>query len=232
MTGSSGEGGAPRPIARTSLHDLVVGRLRDHIVSGHVPPGQRINESELGRYLNVSRTPIREALKVLAAEGLVELSQNKGAIVPKLSRAELEDALLFLSAIEAFAAEQMAIRATAEQRSELERLHESMVIAYEQSDRRKYFQLNQNIHSFIVEAAGNRTLQGVHTALQARMQRHRYLGNDEPAHWRVSVTEHKRILDGICQGDPRAASSAMRLHLENAIGRIEAVMSRLGDENT
>ncbi|WFE76746.1 GntR family transcriptional regulator [Roseinatronobacter sp. S2] len=213
------------PIERAPLHDLVVSRLRDLIVEGHVPEGERINESALCRELQVSRTPVREALKVLASEGLVELSRNRGAIVPSPSREEIRDTLLFMSAVEAFAAEQAALRGRDDEIADLRSLHDAMIEAFAANDRHRYFDINQGIHERIVAMARNQTLQPVHAQLQSRMRRLRFLGNDYPEHWRDSVDEHKDLIMAIENRDAAAAGMAMRRHLQNAIERIDNVIN-------
>ncbi len=213
------------PIERAQLHDLVVTRLRDLIVEGYVPEGERINESALCRELQVSRTPIREALKVLASEGLVELSHNRGAIVPSPSREEIRDTLLFMSAVEAFAAEQAALRCRDDEIADLRSLHDAMIEAFSANDRHRYFENNQGIHERIVAMARNQTLQPVHAQLQSRMRRLRYLGNDYPEHWRDSVDEHEALIMAIENRNAAAAGVAMRQHLHNAIERIDNVIN-------
>lgn len=212
------------PIARAPLHDLVTDRLRDLIVEGHIPAGERINESELCRKLEVSRTPIRESLKVLASEGLVELSRNRGAVVPKPSREEAGDMLLLMSALEAFAAEEATEHASDSEIAELRALHNSMYAAFEATDRHVYFDNNQRIHKEIVAISRNRTLQPIHAQLQARVRRLRFLGNDRPGNWRASVDEHNELIDALERRDASAAGAAMRLHLRNAIERIDTVI--------
>lgn len=212
------------PIALAPLHDLVTDRLRDLIVEGHILAGERINESDLCRSLGVSRTPIREALKVLASEGLVELSRNRGAVVPKPSREDARDMLLLMSALEAFAVEEATKNATEAEITELRALHNSMYAAFEATDRHAYFDINQRIHKEIVAISRNRTLLPIHSQLQARMRRLRFLGNDHPENWRVSVAEHDELIESLERRDANAASAAMRRHLRNAINRIDTVI--------
>jgi len=212
------------PIVRAPLHDLVTSRLRDLIVEGHIKAGERINESELCRSLEVSRTPIREALKVLASEGLVELSRNRGAIVPEPSREEARDMLLFMSALEAFAVEEAARYAQDSELAALRSLHDAMIAAFEAADRHVYFDINQRIHREIVAMSRNRTMQPIHAQLQARMRRLRFLGNDRPENWQVSVDEHNDLIDALERRDAPAAAAAMRRHLRNAIERIDTII--------
>lgn len=212
------------PIDRPSLHKLVVERVRDLIVDGTLPAGQRINEVQLCGQLGVSRTPLREALKVLASEGLVELSRNRGAIVAVLSEREIRDMIMLMSRLEAFAAETVVRRLNPAALAELEARHAAILEAFERGDRQAYFKLNQGFHLDIVRLADNVVLSPIHAALHARMKRVRYLGNDVPGHWAESVEEHKRIMAAFAAGDALAAAGAMQAHLENAWRRAAVVM--------
>jgi DNA-binding GntR family transcriptional regulator len=220
------------PIERQSLHRLVVERVRDLVVDGTLPAGQRINEVRLCGQLGVSRTPLREALKVLASEGLVELSRNRGATVAVLSKAEIRDMIMLMSRLEAFAAEAAVRRLDEAGQARLRAMHDAILDAYARGDRQGYFKLNQDFHLAIVELAGNIALAPIHAALHARMKRVRYLGNDVPAHWAESVTEHQAIILAFERRDADAAAAAMRAHLENAWRRAETVMRASDDDTT
>ncbi len=212
------------PIERPSLHHVVVGRVRDLVVDGTLPAGERINELRLCAQLGVSRTPLREALKVLASEGLVELSRNRGAVVAVLSPAEIRDMIILMSRLEAFAAEAAVRRLDAAGLARLRAMHDAILDAYARGDRHQYFELNQGFHLAIVELAGNVALAPIHAALHARMKRVRYLGNDVPGHWAESVAEHEAIIAAFARRDAEAAAAAMRAHLENAWRRADTVL--------
>jgi len=213
-----------RPIDRPSLHNIVVERVRDLIVDGTLPAGQRINEVQLCRQLGISRTPLREALKVLASEGLVELSRNRGATVAVLSESEIHDMIMLMSRLEAFAAETIAQELDEATLAGLEATHQAILDAFLRGDRQTYFKLNQGFHLDIVRLAGNTALSPIHAALHARMKRVRYLGNDVPEHWAESVEEHKAIMDALMSRDAARAGRAMQAHLENAWRRAAVVM--------
>lgn len=213
------------PIARPSLHHEVVGRLRDLIVEGGLPPGGRIPERELCAAFGISRTPLREALKVLAAEGLVELLHNRGAIVKVFSPAEVRDMLELMGGLEAFAGELACARAEAAELAAIRALHERMLGHYARRQRPEYFALNQEIHAAIVRAAGNASLSQAHAALRARMRRIRYIGNRAPEQWQAAVEDHEQILAALLARDAAALGAALRRHLAATWQRVSALVA-------
>jgi DNA-binding GntR family transcriptional regulator len=200
------------PIVRPSLHDEVVVRLRDMIVEGELSPGQRIPERTLCDSFGISRTPLREALKVVAAEGLIELLHNRGARVKVLSAAEVQDMLEAMAGLESYAGELACGRASDDELAAIRELHQRMLRCYGQRRRRDYFALNQEIHAAIVQAAGNRSLSQLHAALRVRMRRVRYIGNNVPEQWQDAVQDHERILQALLARRPEALSAALRQH--------------------
>src|SRR6201998_710757 len=141
-----------------SLHDEILTRLRDHIVEGNLPDGSRIPERQLCEMLGISRTPLREALKVLAAEGLIELLPNRGARVKQLSERDLADIFDVMGGLEATAGRLACENITDAEIAEVERLHYEMYGFYLHRDMHNYFHANQMIHHKIVEASRNATL--------------------------------------------------------------------------
>jgi len=132
------------PIARTALHEEVTQRLRDMIVEMKLRPGERIQELEVARQLGVSRTPIREALKVLTAEGLVELLPLRGAMVKAFSAKDARDMLEVIALLEEYAGLQ-AVQAGASRIEAILNLHAQMKMLYRRKERAAYFKLNQQI---------------------------------------------------------------------------------------
>lgn len=147
--------GRKRSIAQPALHEKAVGTLRDLIVRGELKAGERIAESAVCDALGISRTPLREALKLLAAEGLVELRPNRGAIITPLRAPEMTALFEAVSGIERFAAELAATRLGKTEIKRLHALQTRMENCFETGDRDAYFRLNQDIHRLIV--AGQRT---------------------------------------------------------------------------
>jgi DNA-binding GntR family transcriptional regulator len=147
-----------RPKDEPSLHDEILSRLRDHIVEGNIAEGGRVPERQLCEMLKISRTPLREALKVLAAEGLVELLPNRGARVRALSEQDLGELFDVMGGLEGLAGRLACERITDEEIAEIERLHYEMYGFYLHRDMHGYFHINQSIHQKIVEASRNETL--------------------------------------------------------------------------
>ncbi len=178
--------------------EVAAGRLRTLIVSGTLRPGQRLSEREISEQLEgISRTPLREAFKVLAAEGLLTLEPNRGAVVTALSLQEVEAAIEVLVGLEAMAAEPACLYVTEAEMAEIAQLHADMVAAHAAGDLMAYFQINQAIHQRLVDAARNPVLSRIYAAECARIRRYRYAGNQEPTRWRQAVQEHGDMLSAL-----------------------------------
>jgi len=207
------------PISRTSLHAEVTERVRQLIVESKIQPGERVPELQISQYLGVSRTPIREALKVLASEGLVELLPLRGAIVKKFSTKDAADMLEVMSLIETFAA-QKACKADQTEIDHILSLHEKMKLLYEKGKRPAYFDLNQKIHDGIVSMANNETLSMVHATLSKRMRSLRYSGNNIPENWSDALAEHEEVAQALGLRDSKRIARAIQLHFANTIKRV------------
>lgn len=215
-------------IQRRTLHDEVVERMRDLIVEGHIKAAQRINETELCRSLGVSRTPVREAIKTLASEGLIELVRNKGAIVKQLGVDEIEDMLEAVRAIERYAAEVGVERASREEIDEIAAMHKLMQAYYKAKDRLPYYKLNQAIHAAIVALTHNDTLIATHEALQMRLRRMRYVGNELPSSWSGAMREHEAMIKALRKRDSASLREAVSVHLDNTRERVVAFLNETG----
>ncbi|HVB48488.1 MAG TPA: GntR family transcriptional regulator, partial [Burkholderiales bacterium] len=145
---------SPR-IGRRPLHEEVVDQLRDLIVQGTLVPGARLNERVLCGRFGISRTPLREAIKLLANEGLVELLPNRGAIVASIQPERLAETLAVMGALESLGGELACRNASDAQISEIRALHYEMLAHHARGDLAAYFKYNQQIHLKLVEAAGN-----------------------------------------------------------------------------
>ena len=188
-------------------------RLRQMIVAGDLLPGQRISERIIRDQLDgLSRTPLREAFKILAAEGLLTIAPNKGASVTALTVKEVEDAIEFLIGLEGFAAIPACERIAPEALAEIEALHEKMLEAYRGEALMRYFELNQAIHQRIVDAAGNSVLSRIYAAECARIRRYRFAGNHRHERWDRAVAEHERILDALRERNGSLLRELFRAH--------------------
>ena len=177
---------------------VATNRLRQMIVAGDLAPGQRISEREIGEQLDgLSRTPLREAFKMLAAEGLVTISPNRGATVTALSMAEVEDTIELLIGLEGIAALAACEHLSEAQFAQIDELHQRMVAAYRGEQLMEYFELNQAIHQRIVDGAGNRVLSRIYAAECARIRRYRYAGNRRHERWERALAEHQQLLGAL-----------------------------------
>ena len=177
---------------------VATNRLRQMIVAGDLAPGQRISEREIGEQLDgLSRTPLREAFKMLAAEGLVTISPNRGASVTALSMAEVEDTIELLIGLEGIAALAACEHLSEAQLAEIDELHQRMAAAYRGEQLMEYFELNQAIHQRIVDGAGNRVLSRIYAAECARIRRYRYAGNRRHERWERALAEHQQLLGAL-----------------------------------
>jgi DNA-binding GntR family transcriptional regulator len=195
------------------LSKRIADELRDRIVTEEFPAGSRIRERSLAAEMNVSRTPLREALKILAADGLIVLLPNRGAVVAKPSAAEIQERLDLLGALEAFAGERAALQATPAEIAEIRAMTHEMLAAFERRDRRGYFHLNQGIHLALVAAARNGALSSVYVQLNHQLYSYRFRSSGNLAHWQNAVCEHARIVEALTARDPVALSSLLRQHL-------------------
>jgi DNA-binding GntR family transcriptional regulator len=211
---------APLPITWRTLHSEVASRLRDMIIEGRLAPGTRLNEGQIGAQLGVSRTPLREAIKTLVSEGLIEILPAKGAAVRTFSERDLAQTLEALKIIEQNAGRLACERASAAELGHIQEMHAHMLALYASRQRLAYFKLNQAIHTAIVAASGNAILAELHDTLQARVKRARFIGNSEPEKWANAVAEHERIDDALKRRDAAALAEALGQHMDEAFARV------------
>ena len=200
-----------------SLHDEILSKLRDHIVEGNIPDGGRIPERQLCEMLRISRTPLREALKVLAAEGLVELLPNRGARVRALSEQDLGELFDVMGGLEGLAGRLACENITDEEIAEIERLHYEMYGFYLHRDMHGYFHVNQLIHQKIVEASRNDTLKAAYANFAGRIRRVRYSANfaRKRERWGEAMREHETILEALRRRAGNELSDILFRHLRN-----------------
>jgi DNA-binding GntR family transcriptional regulator len=191
-------------------------KLRELIVSGVLAPGQRITERLVADHIEgMSRTPLREAFKILEAEGLVRIEPNRGAVVIALSVDEVAAAIEVLVGLETLAAEPACEHISDEEVAAIEALHHRMDQAYREGDLMTYFRHNQAIHQRIVEAARNPVLSRIYAAECARIQRYRYAGNQAHERWQHAVREHEAILDALRHRAGTLLREILRQHHRN-----------------
>lgn len=210
----------PGPIRRRTLHSETVDYLRELIVSGELEPGQKIPEKTLCERLDISRTPLREALKALAAEGMVELLPQRGAQVATISDQELQELFPIIASLEALAGELACPRLSDAQIAEIEQLHESMLVAYRERRLLDYSRLNRQIHLSIVEAAANASLLTLYRNMELRIRNIRHTVRQSSADWKRAVAEHEKILKALRARDGAKLSKVLRQHVQSTANTV------------
>jgi len=213
------------PIQRRSLHNELADRLRHMIVEGELAPGEKLAEKELCGQFGVSRTPLREAMKVLATEGLVQLTPNRGCAVSKLTLADLDEAFPIMGALEALSGELACQHITDAEVARIRDLHDRMVKKYESGALRDYFKLNEQIHQMILDAARNPTLSQMQLSLSGRVRRARYMANMSPARWARAVEEHENILEALAARDGKRLAVLLKEHLANKLQTVKDALT-------
>ncbi len=207
-------------IKRPSLHEELTDRLRTMIIEGVLEADEKVPERELCEKLGVSRTPMREALKVLAADGLLTLQPNRGARVRAITLNELEEVFPLMGALEALAGELACKNVTEKQLQVVRKNHKAMLACFKASDMPGYFRYNQLIHEAILNAAGNQTLTTTYLSLAVRVRRARYLANMSQQRWQAAVDEHEVILSALEARDANKLSAILKQHLENKFATV------------
>jgi DNA-binding GntR family transcriptional regulator len=214
-------------VERQRLHDTVVEHLRSFITEGVLAPGKKLNERELCETLGISRTPLREALKVLAVEGLIEINPNRGASVARMSELEIRETFELMSGIEAFAGELACERITAQELEEIKALHYAMVVSKNQNDLAGYYHRNRAIHDLINLAARNSALRQVYLSLNRRIQALRYLSNQQAPKWDRALHDHEEMIEALQARDGQRLSNILRHHL---LEKRDAIMLMVRDD--
>jgi DNA-binding GntR family transcriptional regulator len=204
-------------IPRANLHEHVAQRLRQMLVEGRIAPGAKLNERELCEVLDVSRTPLREAIKMLAAEGLVELLPNRGAIAVSLSEDDIRHTFEVMAGLEALSGELAAQRITDEELAEVRALHFEMMAAWTRRDLSSYYRLNAQIHRAINAAAKNPVLSATYDRVNARLHALRFRSNQDEEKWQTAVKEHERMVEALATHDTKAMRAVLSTHLKNKL---------------
>ena len=208
------------PIAAQGLTDQVAARLRTLLIEGRIAPGAKLNERVLAEQLRVSRTPLREAIKLLAVEGLVDLLPNRGAVAVQLTEADIVDTFEVLAGLESLAGQFATQRISDAELAELRALHYEMLAAYARRDLSAYYRLNAAIHAGINAAARNPVLAAAYARINARVQSLRFRTNQNEAKWRRAVAQHEQMLVALTARDAVALGQVLVEHLHDKLGTV------------
>ena len=211
------------PLRGTSLHDGVAARLRSRVFDGQLAPGAWIDEKLLAEEWQVSRTPLREALKVLAAEGLVELVPHRGCRVVELSEDDADALFPVMALLEGRCAFEASTRATEDDLRELRRLHDELERHAAARDIDGYYRANHGFHGRVQAMARNRWLDRVTGDLRrfVRLMRGRQLAL--PGRIEASIDEHRQLIAAFEQRDPARAEAVMHGHLMAQLAALKAL---------
>ena len=199
------------------LYEDVAERLRAQIFTHELAPGSWLDEQSLAQQFGISRTPMREAIKVLASEGLVTTKMNRGAYVTEVDRRDLEQIFTVLSLLEGQAAKETASKATEEELNLLDDLHHRLEKAAADRDVEQFFEINVKFHELIQDIASNTWMNGVIADLRKVLKLQRRDSLTRTGRLQNSLLEHREILQAILKRDPTAAEAAMRKHLARGL---------------
>ncbi|MGZ5787081.1 MAG: GntR family transcriptional regulator [Ramlibacter sp.] len=202
-------------LAPRALYQEVAELLRQRIFKRELEPGSWIDEMKIAEEFGISRTPLREALKVLAAEGLVTMKVRRGAYVTEVSETDLADVYHLLSLLESDAAGVVAQKATDEQIKELQQLHKELEAAANNRD--KFFALNERFHMRLLQIAGNRWRDQMVADLRKVMKLNRQHSLLKVGRVKESMLEHRAIMEAIVRRDGKTAVKRMQEHFSNGL---------------
>jgi DNA-binding GntR family transcriptional regulator len=202
-------------LAPRALYEEVAELLRQRIFQRELEPGSWIDETKLSQEYGISRTPLREALKVLAAEGLVTMKVRRGAYVTEVSDQDLSEVYHLLSLLESDAAAVVAERATEAQLKDLQALHAELEAAA--GDREAFFAVNERFHMRLLELAGNRWRNQMVADLRKVMKLNRHNSLLKTGRVRESLQEHRAVMEALAQRDAAAAMRRMQEHFANGL---------------
>jgi DNA-binding GntR family transcriptional regulator len=210
---------SPAPVAskaldRSTLPAVIASRLRDLITEGELPAGTRLNERELCDRLGVSRTPLREAFRLLSAEGLVHIQPNRGAQVVALSMEDIRESFEVMGSLEALSGELACRYISDAEIAEIKALTFEMLAYHARHDMPAYYRLNHAIHDLINKAAGNRLLSQVYGTLNLRIQNLRFRSNFDQDKWDKAAREHAEMVEALAARDGARLAAILRAHLK------------------
>jgi len=211
---------------KVTYHVQVAEMLRDMIMTGKLAEGDKVNEGELCETMGISKTPLREALRVLSVEGLIRLVPNRGAFVTKPTFEEIAEMFDVMSLLEGYCARAACEKMTTKDFTRLEKLHAKLEDNFEQRDQEEYIRINNRYHSLVQEIAGNRALNQIVDGLRKKILLYRFQSLNLPARFECSIREHRNLLDAFRKRDQSRAESVMRDHLHNQSQALETLVEQ------
>ena len=211
---------------KATYHVQIADMLRDMIMTGKLKEGDKVNEGKLCETMGISKTPMREALRVLSVEGLIRLVPNRGAFVTKPEFEEIAEMFDVMSLLEGFCARRACEKMTSRNFAHLEKLHAKLEENYERHDQEEYIRINNQYHSLIQEIAGNRTLNQIVDGLRKKILLYRFQSLNLPDRFASSIREHRDLLEAFRHRDNSRAETLMRQHLQNQTMALKSLVEQ------
>lgn len=223
----------PRLIQKKPLHLEAAHALREAIISGELAPGDRLDEAEYCAAFGISRTPLREAIKLLEAEHLLWVRPSRGVFVTVMTAQDVADLFEVVSDLERLAVTLAVKRMTNADHTHLGRMHDRMLRLYREDNLRECFQTDFEIHNYLVEKSDNPVLKGTHGTLMARARRGRYVALVSRTRWDEAMAEHENFMDAIQRRDAQTAGELMHRHVSRtgAVLRQSLIQEQSTDAN-
>lgn len=213
-------------LKKATYHVRVADMLRDLIMTGKLKEGDKINENELCETLGISKTPLREALRVLSVEGLIRLVPHRGSFVTKPTFEEIAEMFDVMSLLEGFCAKEACAKLTSKDFTRIEKLHAKLEENFEIRDQEEYIRTNNQYHSLVQKIAGNRTLNQIVNGLRKKILLYRFQSLNLPERFEHSIREHRDLLEAFRQRDQKRAEALMRRHLQNQSQALGALVEQ------
>ena len=210
-------------IKKSTLHVRAADALREMIMTGELREGDKINETELCAAMEISKTPLREALRVLCVEGLISLVPNRGAFVTKPTIDEITEMFDVMAVLEGMCAKRAAEKMTEEDFRQIEFFHEALEKAYRARDQKTYIRVNNQYHSFVQELAENRTINAIIDGLRKKILLYRFQSLNLAGRFEESINEHRELQEAFRRRDGEKAEEIMRMHLQHQSAAMETL---------
>jgi len=219
-----------RLIKKKTLHEEIVNNLRDMIMTGELQEGDKIKENELCISMGISRTPLREALRVLSAENIIKLVPNKGSYVCKPTIKEIKEMFDVMSVLEGICARTAAEKMRDSDFARLEKLHEKLEENFQRRDQKNYIKINNLYHTFLQELAGNQTCNQIINGLRQKILLYRFKSLNLPGRFEKSIQEHRELLKTFQERDPEKTEILIKAHLKNQSDAVEKLSQTSSEE--
>ena len=210
-----------KAIQKKTLHEEIANSLREMIMSGELMEGDKIKENELCALMDISKTPLREALRVLSAEGLIQLIPNRGSFVTTPTIEEIKEMFDVMSVLEGVCARAAAEKMNDKDFEKLEKLHNQLEKYANRKNQARYIHFNHSYHSFVQELAGNKTLNQIVNGLRQKILLYRFKSLNLPGRFEQSIQEHRNLLEAFRKRDADIAESLIKSHIKKQSDALE-----------